>query len=131
MAKGGTLNMAKLAEVLRNMGQIKSATELNEMCQASGVIPNAVDFASFQKMMGRSLAAHDSKADILLAFSVFDKDGNGYIAASELRHVLTNLGEKLSETQVNDMLAETEGSADGRIRYVEFVERMLARGENL
>ena len=26
------------------------------------------------------------------AFALFDKDGNGYISAAELRHVMTNLG---------------------------------------
>lgn len=27
---------------------------------------------------------------------VFDRDGNGFISSAELRHVMTNLGEKLS-----------------------------------
>jgi calmodulin len=30
--------------------------------------------------------------EIKEAFKVFDKDGNGYISAAELRHVMTNLG---------------------------------------
>ena len=31
---------------------------------------------------------------------VFDKDGNGFISAAELRHVMTNLGEKLTDEEV-------------------------------
>ena len=34
--------------------------------------------------------------EILAAFKVFDKDGNGSISAAELRHVMHNLGEELS-----------------------------------
>ena len=34
----------------------------------------------------------DSEEEIKEAFKVFDKDGNGYISAAELRHVMTNLG---------------------------------------
>jgi hypothetical protein len=30
---------------------------------------------------------------------VFDKDGNGFISAAELRHVMTNLGEKLTDEE--------------------------------
>ena len=30
---------------------------------------------------------------------VFDKDGNGLINAAELRHVMTNLGEKLTDQE--------------------------------
>jgi Ca2+-binding EF-hand superfamily protein len=35
---------------------------------------------------------------------VFDKDGNGYIAAGELRYVLTSLGEKLSDEEVDELM---------------------------
>ena len=38
--------------------------------------------------------------DIIKSFHVFDKDGNGLIAASELRNILTNMGDKLSDDQV-------------------------------
>ena len=34
----------------------------------------------------------DSEEEIREAFKVFDKDGNGFISAAELRHVMTNLG---------------------------------------
>lgn len=33
------------------------------------------------------------------SFRVFDKDSNGYISAAELRHVMTNLGEKLTDEE--------------------------------
>lgn len=35
---------------------------------------------------------------------VFDKDGSGYIGVGELRYVLTSLGEKLSEEEVDELL---------------------------
>lgn len=42
----------------------------------------------------------DTEDDIIEAFRVFDKDGNGTISAAELRHVMTNLGEKLTDEEV-------------------------------
>jgi calmodulin len=41
--------------------------------------------------------------EIKEAFKVFDKDGNGFISAAELRHVMTNLGEKLTDEEVDEM----------------------------
>ena len=34
----------------------------------------------------------------------FDKDGNGFISSAELRHMLTSLGEKMSEEDVEDLI---------------------------
>lgn len=48
---------------------------------------------------------------------VFDRDGNGTVSAAELRHVLTNLGEKLSDEEVDEMIAEANINSDGQISY--------------
>ena len=40
------------------------------------------------------------------AFKVFDKDSNGFISASELRHIMTNLGKKLTDEEVDEMICE-------------------------
>lgn len=41
----------------------------------------------------------DSEEEIKEAFKVFDKDGNGFISAAELRHVMTSLGKISSNFQ--------------------------------
>ena len=48
-------------------------------------------------MMARKMKDTDSEEETLEAFKVFDKDGNGFISAAELRHIMTNLGEKLTD----------------------------------
>ena len=42
----------------------------------------------------------DTEEELIEAFKVFDRDGNGFISAAELRHVMTNLGEKLTDEEV-------------------------------
>jgi calmodulin len=78
-----------------------------------------VDFPSFLTIMARKMkdqvkfcsvlhsrtnltffGEQDTEEDIIEAFRVFDKDGNGTISAAELRHVMTNLGEKLTDEEV-------------------------------
>ncbi|KAF3708556.1 Protein STPG4 [Channa argus] len=41
-------------------------------------------------------------------------DGNGYISAAELRHVMTNLGEKLTDEEVDEMIREADIDGDGQ-----------------
>lgn len=50
------------------------------------------DPPSSAAMMARKMKDTDSEEEIKEAFKVFDKDGNGFISAAELRHVMTNLG---------------------------------------
>lgn len=47
----------------------------------------------------------------------FLKDGNGYISAAELRHVMTNLGEKLTDEEVDEMIREADIDGDGQVNY--------------
>ena len=48
---------------------------------------------------------------------MFDKDGNGFISAAELRHVMTNLGEKLTDEEVDEMIREADIDGDGQVIY--------------
>lgn len=62
----------------------------------------------------RDISSEDEIKD---AFRVFDKEGNGYISAAELRHVLTNLGERLRDEEVDEMIREADLTGDGQINY--------------
>lgn len=45
-----------------------------------------IDFPEFLTMMARKMKDTDSEEEIREAFRVFDKDGNGFISAAELRY---------------------------------------------
>ncbi len=68
-------------------------------------------------MMAKKMRETDSEEELREAFRVFDKDGNGYISAAELRHVMTNLGEKLSDEEVDEMIKEADLDGDGMVNY--------------
>jgi calmodulin len=51
-----------------------------------------------------------------IIFAVF-QDGNGFISAAELRHVMTNLGEKLTDEEVDEMIREADIDGDGQVNY--------------
>ncbi len=58
-------------------------------------------------MMARRMSEVQGEDDDLrAAFKVFDKDGNGFISPQELRQVMINLGEKLSEEEIDSMIRE-------------------------
>ena len=48
---------------------------------------------------------------------VFDSEGTGRVSAEELREVLTSLGEKLTEEEVEELFSEGEIDENGMIDY--------------
>lgn len=65
--------------------------------------------------------------DYIRGFQVFDKDGTGYIGVGELRYILTSLGEKLTDAEMDDVLKGVNVTRDGNVNYIEFVKSVLAQ----
>ena len=79
--------------MFRSLGQRPTEAELQDMITEVDADGNGVvDFPEFLTMMARSRLGGDSEEEIKEAFKVFDKDGDGYISAAELKHVMINLG---------------------------------------
>ncbi len=97
----GTITTKELGTVMRSLGQNPTEAELQDMINEVDADGNGtIDFPEFLTMMARKMKDTDSEEEIREAFRVFDKDGNGFISAAELRHVMTNLGEKLTDEEV-------------------------------
>ncbi|GAA5939257.1 calmodulin [Sporobolomyces koalae] len=124
----GTITTRELGTVMRSLGQNPTEAELQDMINEVDADGNGqIDFPEFLTMMARKMKDTDSEEEVKEAFKVFDKDGNGFISAAELRHVMTNLGEKLSENEVEEMIREADVDGDGQINYDEFVKMMMSK----
>ena len=66
----------------------------------------------------------DTSDDFIEGLRHFDKDGNGFISSAELRHLLTTLGEKLSDEEAEQLLVGHEDSK-GNINYENFVRTVM------
>ena len=54
---------------------------------------------------------------ICLLFRIFDKDDDGFISVEELRHIMQSLGEKMTDKDLDEMIAEADSDKDGLINY--------------
>ncbi|XP_035680773.1 calmodulin-A-like isoform X2 [Branchiostoma floridae] len=121
----GCITTKELEDVIRTLGRDLTFPEIQDMISemdADG--SGCIDFPEFLMVMARKQREQDNEKEIREAFRVFDKDGNGFITASELRVVMANLGEKLSDEEVDEMIDEADIDGDGHINYMEFYHMM-------
>ncbi|XP_051157313.1 calmodulin-beta-like isoform X3 [Leptopilina boulardi] len=124
----GTITMAELGVVMRSLGQRPSETELRDMVNEVDQDGNGtIEFNEFLQMMSKKMKGADGEDELREAFRVFDKNNDGSISSMELRHVMTNLGEKLSEEEVDDMIKEADLDGDGMVNYEEFVTILTSK----
>ncbi|CAN6287034.1 unnamed protein product [Urochloa humidicola] len=122
----GFITSEELGTVMESLGKNFTESELKAMIKAVDADGNeAIDFHEFLNLMARKLKDTDSEENLREAFSVIDKDQDGYISATELRQVMTNLGEKVTDQEVEEMMREADTDGDGRVSFEEFKRRML------
>lgn len=62
--------------------------------------------------------------DYVEGMKVFDRDLVGYLNSGELRHLLTFMGEKLTDAEVDQIFAGLEDD-NGNVQYDELIRRLM------
>lgn len=124
----GRITTKELGDAMRSLGQNLNETELQDMITEADLDGNStVEFPEFLKLMARKMRDTDFEKKLKEAFQVFDKDQSGSISPAEFRLVMTNLGETLTDEEVDEMVREADVDGDGQINYKEFVKVMMAK----
>jgi calmodulin len=125
--KDGKISGKELANAMESMGQNPTDEEINEMMREVDLNQDGkIDFDEFMILMTKSSPDTQTEEEVINAFRVFDKEGNGLIASSELKHIMMTIGDKMTEEEAEEMVNEADIDEDGMINYEEFVRMMMA-----
>ena len=97
--------------------------KIGRACKKNPKDTGTINFDEFLTMMGRKISANFEE-EMKMAFTMFDKDKNGYIERDELKQMMSKLGEKLTDGEVDEMMKEADPDNDGRVNYNEFLAMM-------
>merc|ERR1740139_977030 len=77
----------------------------------SGVI----EFPEFMEMMTQKMAERDPREEMMKAFRLFDDDETSKISFHNLRRVTKELGENMTDEEIQEMIDEADRDGDGEI----------------
>ena len=116
----GILTKDELITLLRALGKYVTENNVNNLIQNI----NTIDIHNFMIILNK-IAPKDTKQNLQEAFEIFDTENNGYINVPEFRNILTNLGEKLTNDEVDNIIMQLDINNEGKIYKEIFLTTLL------
>uniref|UniRef100_A0A673BSM6 Myosin regulatory light chain 2, smooth muscle minor isoform n=1 Tax=Sphaeramia orbicularis TaxID=375764 RepID=A0A673BSM6_9TELE len=111
--RDGFVDKEDLHDMLASLGKNPTDEYLEAMMNEA---PGPINFTMFLTMFGEKLNGTDPEDVIRNAFACFDEEGTGFIQEDYLRELLTTMGDRFTDEEVDD-----------NFNYVEFT-RILKHG---
>ncbi|KAF7252833.1 Centrin-1, partial [Varanus komodoensis] len=97
----GSIDVKELKVAMRALGFEPKKEEIRTMIADIGKEGSStIDFEDFLTMMTKKMSEKDSKEEIMKAFRLFDDDGTGKISFKNLKRVSKELGENLTDEEL-------------------------------
>merc|ERR1712072_10533 len=121
----GAIDAKELKIAMQALGFEPTSDEIAKMMKDIDADGNAtVEFEEFLEMMEGKMSGKDPVEEMKKAFKLYDKDGKGKITIDDMKRVGKELGEALSEDELQAILDESDRDGNGTLTEDEFVRVM-------
>ncbi|XP_051896494.1 calmodulin-like protein 4 [Pristis pectinata] len=122
----GKISTRDLITVMRCLGTRPTPGEVERHLLHHKIEKNGdLDFSTFLTIIHQQQQQEDPGKEILDAMLMADQEKRGFIMATELRAKLTQMGEKLTNIEVDELLQEANIAPNGVVRYDKFIQTIL------
>ncbi|VDD85902.1 unnamed protein product [Enterobius vermicularis] len=121
--RDGFIDSQDLQDMYASLGKEMKENDIEKMI---GEAPGPINFTMFLTLFGEKLTGTDPEEVIKNAFQCFDEDNSGTLNEDRLRELLTTMGDRYTDEQVDELFRDAP-IKNGQFDYVEFT-RMLKHG---
>ena len=126
--KIGELDAREFKAAMRAMEfEVHKADIKNLFAEVNKDTKQGITFEEFVKIVVPKLPDKDSKEEIRKIFNLFCEDKAEKIDIRSLKKIVQEVGENISEDELNDMFQEADRDKDGFIGFDDFY-RVMKRG---
>mmetsp|Transcript_7852 Transcript_7852/g.14795 ORF Transcript_7852/g.14795 Transcript_7852/m.14795 type:complete len:172 (+) Transcript_7852:275-790(+) len=121
----GTIDAKELKVAMRALGFEPKKEEIRKMIldiDKSG--DGQIHFEEFLAMMTVKMGQRDSREEMIKAFRLFDDDETGRISFKNLKRVANDLGENLTDEELQEMIDEADREGTGEVCLEDFMRIM-------
>ncbi|KAG9411436.1 Centrin-3 [Aphanomyces cochlioides] len=123
--KSGSVDYYELKVMMRALGFDVKKQEVVKLVEEVDIHRTGrVHLDDFLEIMRRKITSRDPDEEILKAFSLFDEDKTGEITLKNMRRIAKEMGESLTDDELQAMIDEFDSNQDGVISQDEFLAIM-------
>lgn len=121
------ISSREVGTVMRALGVNPTNAELEDLLNRYAQNQDPIEYPAFLNMIEAQMQKAETEEEIKEAFRVFDRESNGTMSHTELRNVLTNMGDRLTEDEADEIIRDADVDNDGLIQIDEFVKMLLTK----
>eukprot|EP00920_Eleutheroschizon_duboscqi_P007145 GHVT01016459.1.p1 GENE.GHVT01016459.1~~GHVT01016459.1.p1 ORF type:complete len:135 (+),score=13.02 GHVT01016459.1:115-519(+) len=114
----GELEYYQAVMALRACGVILTKDDMDQ-------IPERLSWHQFSDFSSKKLETYNPEQNLQAAFAKFDRSKDGTFSSAEVREVLKNMSDLLTEQEIDEAVKEADPNGRGRIDYKRFVKVLL------
>ena len=95
----GKIKASELGSLIKDLGAPKSEDELQKLHTETDIDKGGTIDA--HDVLAIQMRDRDFKDELLEAFKVFDKNNDGFIATEEMKQIMGNLGQKITDQELS------------------------------
>ena len=124
----GSIDPKELRAAMQSLGfEAKNQTIYQMITDLDKNKSGNIDFEEFLDMMTARMSDKDTREDINKVFRLFDDDTSGSITIRNLRRVARELGETMTDEELQEMVERADSNGDAAVSMDDFYNIMTKK----